>query len=504
MSKSLFVLIKTLSKAEKRVFSENLKVTKRMPFYVKLVTYYSKSEVYSPKLDLKIFKSESPKFVSDCKIKCRDLLYDYLVTLEKNRGIKKQVEYKFKIALMLKNRRQFNEARKLLDRIDLLATKYELLEELVEIKTQKIVLSILIAAETNKLDMSQLKTLAQEKSRAIQRFVDIEESKNDSHIALAMWHLKLGAVFRESEEKQLDEDQFKNLSYTLNVHQKHFFEYMGDNNDTLALQEIEKILELVKQNKEIVLAARLLTVGFVNYLFLYIELCIIFNKEIEIESFLKEFDTIPCHSVKHQWEILNYKMLTGCMYALSRNNPRMAIPWIEEGEQYFKSYDYLKIDNSGNTLFRLFIYFALGKWEECLSYIDKVEVLKTSENTRLTFLNVKLICIYEQNNPYYFNSFIDKNIAQKRKNGIKRSNNTNMNDCIFYVLHGISKQSNNIEKLFKNCLENFGIDNWINRYLIHWFASQFPELLNGVDYPIFLEKYTYKHYDFKAIEERIA
>jgi len=62
MSKSLLDLIKTLSKAEKRVFSENLKHTKRKHYHTKLITTYSKSEEFSLELDKKIFKSPNVSY----------------------------------------------------------------------------------------------------------------------------------------------------------------------------------------------------------------------------------------------------------------------------------------------------------------------------------------------------------------------------------------------------------------------------------------------------------
>lgn len=502
MSKSLFDLIKTLSKAEKRVFSENLRPTKRKSYYIKLVADYSKSEEYSSKLDLKIFKSEGPKFISDCKIKCRNLLFDYLVSLEQNRGVRKQVEHKLKIAIMLKNRRQFHEAIRILDRIDIVATRYEMVEELLEIKTQKIVLSILTASGDRKVDLNYLKLLSKEKNRVLQHFVKKHNARDDARIASVNWHVKIGAILCEQGEHKLGEDQFQNLSINLTMHQKRFFDHMGDKNYKLATKEVEHIIRLTDQNKDIVLEARFLTLAYASYLFLYVELCIILHKKIDIEQVTRQFESIPCHSVKANWETLTNKMVTGCMYALSVSDPAIAIPFIEETKHFFAAHNYLQKDNTGNVLFPLFTYFALGAWEDCLSFIDEIETRKTSADTSSTLLNIKLICIYEKNDHYYFNSLVNKHAAKKRKNGIKTSNYTNFNDCVFYILNNIAQRSNNTEKCFKKVLNSFENDNWRNRYLIHWIVNHFPALLDGDDYRSFLDKNSYQHYDFRRLKTK--
>jgi len=81
MSKNLFDLIKTLSKAEKRMFSENLKKTKRANYYKNLILTYSRSEEYSTELDEKIFINKSTKSIIDYKTSFKNLLYPYLVSL---------------------------------------------------------------------------------------------------------------------------------------------------------------------------------------------------------------------------------------------------------------------------------------------------------------------------------------------------------------------------------------------------------------------------------------
>jgi len=211
----------------------------------------------------------------------------------------------------------------------------------------------------------------------------------------------------------------------------------------------------------------------------------------------KQFDSIPCHSVKERWEILNFKMATGCIHALSINNPDIAIPWIKDTDRFFESYVYLKRDNTGNILFRIFIHFANGAWEECLSLIDKIEINITTASTSATLLNIKLICIYEQNDHYYFNSLINKHTSKKRKSGLKTSNCTKLNDCVFYVLHSIAQRNNNIEECFIKVLKSFEPIDWKTRYFIHWIASA---LLNGDDYRSFLEKNACQHYDFKTLK----
>ncbi len=499
MSKKLFDLIKTLSKAEKRVFSENLRHTKRKSYYIKLVADYSKSEAYSSKLDLKIFKSEDPKFISDCKIKCRNFLFDYLVSLEQNRGVRKQVEHKLKIAIMLKNRRQFHEAIRILDRIDIVATRYEMVEELLEIKTQKILLSILTASGERKVDLNYLELLSEEKNRALQHFVDIHNARDEARIASVNWHVKMGAIRCEQREHKLGEDQFQNFSIILTMHQKRFFDHMGDKNYKLATNELEHIICLTDQNKDIVLEARFLTLSYASYLFLYVELCIVLNKKNDIEQVTRQFDSIPYHSVKANWELLTNKMVTGCMYALSVSAPATAIRFIEETNHFFAAHNYLKKDNTGNVLFPVFTYFALGAWEECLSFIEEIETRKISEDTSSALLNIKLICIYEKNDDFYFKSLVNKHAAKKRKNGIKMSNYTKFDDCVFYVLKSIAHRSNNTEECFKKVINSFENDNWRNRYLIHWIVSKFPALLNGEDYATFLENSAFQHYDFTSL-----
>ncbi len=500
MSKSLFDLIKTLSRAEKRVFSEKLRRTKRMSYYAKLVAVYSKSEVYTPKIDERIFRSETPKFISDCKTKCKHLLCDYLVTLEKNKGIRKQVEQKLKVALMLKNRRQFTEAKKLLEKIELVATRYELLDQLIQIKTQKISISILLGGDNRKLDLDNLKALAQDANRTIQHLANFHNARNNSLLAIANYHINNGTISSESEENKPIEDQFKNLGTTLHIHHKNLYEYLNKENHKNALEETKQIISIIEQHKDIVLDAQIMAMGYHSYLYYYVSLSTMCNAKVDIELILKRFDHISCHSVKMCWEVLTFKKLTACVYALAINNPRIAVPMIEETEQYLKKYDYMQKDNSGNALFPIGVYFALGAWKECLLHIDRTETNIITQKTGSVLSNFKLICIYEQNDHYYFNALVNKLMAKKRKGGAKTSDLKNMNDTIFYILYCMSKKTNNIEAHFKRLLNNFDSGWRFCRYFIHWIACQFPELLNGEDYAAFLEKYGYQHYDFTALK----
>jgi|GEM_PF-1841538 len=500
MSKSLFDLIKTLSRAEKRVFSENLRQTKRMSYYAKLVAVYSKSEVYSLKIDVRIFRSESPKFISDCKTKCKQLLCDFLVTLEKNKGIRKQVEQKYKVALMLKNRRQFNEAKKLLEKIDSIATKYELLELLIQIKAQKISLALLLGSDNRKLDFENLKALIQDKEGTIQHLSNYNNVKDEAVLAAVNYHVNIGAIECESQEEANNEDQFKSLGLTIGKHQEQFFKYLDNKNYKNALIESGKILLLAEQHKNIVLESELLIVGYTNYIFLYVELSCICNRKIDINHVLKKFDNIPCNSVKVRWEILRNKIVTGCIYALSINNPSIAVPWIEKAEQYLKQYYYLREDNTANVLYPICTYFAIGAWEKCLLYIDRIEANITDQNTGSTLFNFRLICIYEQNDLYYFNSLVNKLMARKRKRGAKAGDFKNMNDTVFYILFCMSQKTSALEVHFNRLLNVFDPGYRFYRYFIHWIACQFPDLLNGADYKAFLKKHEYQHYDFTALK----
>jgi len=502
MSKSLFDLVKTLSKAEKRVFSENIKKTKRMHYYIKLVTVYSKHETYSPALDLKIFKSESPKFISDCKAKCKNTLYDYLVTLEKNKGIKKQVEHKLKIALMLKNRKQYEEAKKILEKIDKLATKYELLEELVEIKTQKIIVSMLIVVGKSKIDMDYMKALILDKRKAIEYFVNVHHGTDDIRLALWTWHIKDGALANELGSDKINSDQLKNLSIVLAEYQRKYCEFMGEKKFKAAWDELEQLILLVDRNKDIVIEANLLTFSYAGYLVAYIMLSIILSRRVDIKLVLNQFDSLQYHTVEQQWAILHFKMLASCAYALSLNKPRLAASEIQEMAIFQERHSYLINDNTTNVLYPMFTYFATGNWEECMAFVDKIELNTAPPIVSSAVLNIRLICIYEQNDFYYFNSLINQHMARKRKNGIKISTYSDVNDWTFHILYCLAKKSNNIKVHFKKMLENFNQVEWMFRYMIHWIACQFPELTEDEDYLAFLAQHNYTHYDFKACKKK--
>lgn len=501
MSKNLFDLIKTLSKAEKRVFSENIKKTKRMNYYIKLVTVYSKHEAYSPELDQKIFKSESPKFISDCKAKCKNTLYDYLVTLEKNKGIKKQVEHKLKIALMLKNRKQYEDAKKILEKIDKLATKYELLEELVEIKTQKIIVSMLIATSKSKIDMDYMKALILDKRKAIKYLVDVHHARDDVRLALWTWHIKDGALSNELGNDKINSDQLKNLSIVLTECQRKYCEFMREKNFKAAWDELEHLILLVNQNNDIVIKADLLTFSYAGYLVAYVMLSIVLSKRVDIKLILNQFDSLQYYTVKQQWAIVYYKRMASCSYALSINKPRLAASEMQEMTIFQERHKYLVNDNTANVIYPLFTYFALGNWEECLAFVDTIELSESPPIVSSAVLNIKLICIYEQNDFYYFNSLINQLIARKRNNGVKISTYSDLNDWIFHTLYCLAKKSNNVKVHFKKILENFDQAHWMFRYMVHWVACQFPELTEDEDYLAFLAKHNYTHYDFKAYEK---
>lgn len=168
MSNSLFNLIKTLNKAEKRVFSENVKKTKRKNYYSKLLTIYASSESYSKELDQKVFKNESQKFVSDCKRKLRDSLYQLLVSLEKNKSVQYRIEQLLKTSIMLFERKQYSESKKMIDKVEKLAIKYEAHDFLIPIKTHKIRMVMNHGLRVGEHDMKYIKSLLEDKRKTIE------------------------------------------------------------------------------------------------------------------------------------------------------------------------------------------------------------------------------------------------------------------------------------------------------------------------------------------------
>ncbi len=497
MSKSLFDLIKTLSKAEKRVFSENIKRTKRLQYYKKLMHIYSKSEVYSPELDQKIFRRENPKFIGDCKIKFKDLLHRYLVSLEKNKGLEHQIEQKLKIAQMLFSRKQFVESKKMLKKIDKEANLYELHELIVKIKSLQLDLIMNMSGLSREIDLTYLKGMIADKYKAQDRFVEMQHCYEDGRLKLIETNIDAGLICNKVGKEKLPSDQYKNLRTTFLTGHSRYMGYLMKKNWPSAFDELFNILDLAEKNKKVVLKAKLLGYIHSTYLAAFIELNYMLDKNVNVNKLLHQFDEIIPGSIYEQCTILIDKTVAYSIYALSNNTPQLAVPELKYQETFYKKNNFSQETNFNPYRYYLFIYFAVANWGKCIEYIDKIDKMGGAEWNNSLLQMVRLICIYEQGDRYYFNALIDQHMIKRRKNGVKIKDSSNFTDSVFNVLYYLAKGSKtDLSDPFSKVISTYDYLYMGTRYIIHWIVGNLPKLQNS-EYAAFLKQYDYKHYDFK-------
>lgn len=495
MSKSLFDLIKTLTKAEKRVFSEKVKSTKRKRYYLALISMYSKQEEYSSNLDQKIFKKESAKMISDCKIKCRKLLHEYLVTLENNKGVRAQIEQKYQVANMLINRNLTDEASKIIKKIEQLAVKYEMLEQLIKIRSTRIQLQNNIMASSFKVDLDYMKFLLDEKKKTIDQFVEAEDCGAELRYEFLKAHVTGGYIKNTPNPEQYSSNPVKNIKKTLVKLQATFFSTIHENK-TLALEAVTELIKVTKENREVALSGRTFLVPYTIFLRVYVELSISCKSNLDIELVQQEFDSKQCHTYANKFNLIESKTVAYCLYSLYINDPAFSLPQIQENELFYeesKNQDLrykISLENS------LMVFFALKDWKSCHTYIDKIETFGVSEILRIKAFNLKLICVYEQNDLHYFNSLVERELVKRRKKRIKLKDCKDFLNCVFNFLYYLSKGSTgNYAASFKKINDSFDEMKPENRYFIHWIVYKFPEL-NNTDYQAFLEENKLQHYSF--------
>lgn len=505
MSKSLFDLIKTLSKAEKRVFSEKIKNTKRMQFYTKIVAVYSKSDNYCIGIDRKIFKAENSKFISECKAKCKQLLYNYLVTLERNKAIPHQLEQQLKIAIMLARRKQFDESKKILKKIEPLAVKYECLEVLFKIRNEKLKLARIFCMLNKELDIEYVQSLTEDKKKSFEMYLELDEARDVFHLANLKISLNQHAIVEKSGNQKEEVHQVKKIGFKVLGLMTRFAEYSVVNNHYAALEEVEQLVNFVAENKDIVFKAYLAGLNYPSYILQYLEYALTLNRKVNCVRVLEMFDDIPTNSFMEKITLLNAQTTSYCIYALYENNPQLALAQIAKNEEFFSS-NYIPenrhVVNAINLRFILIVYLALGEWDQCLNYITKMESHKISGWTASLNHLIKLICVYEKKDYHYFNSLINQHMVKRKKNKIKINDCTSFNECIFNLFYYLDKNSKtNLSPHLNKVFETFDYTYMELRYLIHWVVSKFPEL-NNEAYQAFLKKHNYKHFDFNAINKK--
>lgn len=504
MSKSLYDLIKTLSKAEKRVFSENLKKTKRLQFYRKLIIVYSRADAYSSELDQKIFKSEPSKFIGDCKNTFKDLLFRYLVSLEKNKGLEQQIEEKLCIAKMLFRRKQFTESNKILDKIDQLAQIYEFHELMVEIKSFKIIIAHNMGMITKEIDLDYFEALIADKQLAMDRFAQKQIGLNNGWLRSVKTQIKRGATQNKVGKQKVSIDRYKNLKSTFLEKKAELSIYIHDNKLSKAFDTLLFILDLAEQHSKVVLKAKLLGITYPEILATFIELNYMINKNQDIEKFLLRFEDIKPTSIYEQCAYLFDKTIAYSVYALATNTPKTALVEIEKLELFFMDTNFSEAENFSSYSYYLFVFFATKQWDKCIEYIDIVDKKGGAKwNNSLLFL-VRLICIYEKGELYYFNSLIDQFMSKRRKNGVKIKDCSNFTDCTFNVLYFMAKGTKiDLPEQLNHLFATFDVHYRRSRYVIHWIVCQLPALHNA-EYCTFLEQNHLEHYNFQEVQPELG
>jgi len=503
MSKNLFDLIKTLSKAEKRVFAENLKKTKRVHFYKKLMLIYSKSEEYSAELDNKIFKGEHSKFIVDCKIMFKDLLYRYLVSLQKNKGLEEKIEQKLKIAQMLYCRKQFTESEKIVVKIDQQAQIYEFPELMVKIKSLKLKLIFSKISITGETDMTSFNAHVADKFKALDRLVDMEHNYEGSRVILLKFNVESGDVLTKNNTQKLPRDVYKNLRIVFMDKNSEFNRHCINKNWQKAFKTVLYMLDLAEKHKEVVLRGQFMGNFHSTLILNCIALNYQLNKKLDVEKLLNQFDEIIPTSVYAQCTVLSDKTCAYAVHALAINSPEIAIPVIINQKLFYKKNNILPVETCSSYVNYLFVYFAVSNWEKCIEYCNKVDELGGENWSNSLFFIVRLICIHEQGEFQYFDSLVDKFLAKRRKIGVKAKDCSNFTNCIFNVIRYIGKvNKTDLSNHFSKVLNSFDHSLTESRYIIHWMVCQFPNLYNA-EYRAFIDQHQFVHYEFSMVRMKM-
>ncbi len=498
MSQSLFDLVKTLHQGEKKMISEKIRNTKRKQYYTDIITIYSKSEKYLQDLDERIFKSKSPKFISDCKNKCKQLLYDGLLALEANKSLRHQLEQKLKIANILKNRNQFEEALKVLKRIESLAIQYEFLELLGRIRNNKLSTEITYAVERRNIDLDYIRSLIAERQENLNDQIELSHAVDSFRLMELKAAIDNKVLIDRKKKQTFGAVSYKKIKLRLRKLLISYHDNFRKNKATEVLKSLEQIIQLTIANEDVVFKGNMLGGGYVYFMSQYIEYSLFLRKKIDFIGMLEKFEHMPQNTILEQLKVQSCQSDAYCIYALSQNNPAFAIPKIVRLREFVQRHNISYAENFRNLRFSLLIYFALKKWDTCLQFLAQIDYSKTSKWSNQLYFLIKLMCLHEKGDHYYFNAQITQHMTKRRKDKVKLTDGTNFNECMFNILYYLDKGNGiNINRSFNKVLTNYDPHFMELRYLIHWIVSKVKSL-NNDKYRAFLEKNEYKHYDFSV------
>jgi len=438
MSAYLFNFVKTLTKTEKRIFSEGLKDTKRKIFYVKLVSYYNKAESYNADLDKKIFKQKDKKFIIDCKNTFKTLLYKFLVSQEETKDVRLQVEYKLNVANMLYKRNELEEALKILRKLKMQTSKYEFYNLLIKIPHFEITMVRIEGFKSGKMDLEFLNMLESEQKDYVDKYINITKLNNEFNSIVLKGQLNIGSVKNFARKRSKKSNEKIDLRIRLRSAENNFFKYMYAKNWCKSFDQIKDVLSLKKQLKQKLSKNELLENPPLFYYKYTVRIGHLANKKFDFYDTIRKMEELNFKSLLRKARKVCDIASSYCDHALYINDPTFSIEQMEICNQYL-------MDKKNNPfphpygVSRLFSinYFALSKWEKCIAQIDKL--LSDRTDTWYCKLDhiMKLICIYEKGDRHYFNAIFEQHLNKRKKNRRKITNCENISDCLFNILYHI-------------------------------------------------------------------
>lgn len=500
MSEFLFNFVKALNKTEKRLYLKSLNNTKRSNYYKNLILKYGRAEGYAESLDKNIFGELSNSVVSDCKNRLKDSLFHFLTSLQSKASIGGKIKQMLDVVSMLVERRQAEEATKILLKAEKLALKNECYFLLVMIQDKFIAMEESRFYIEDAIDLDYLKKLQKQRNRTIEKYKEEVKSIDELQISTCEYAIIQGYKIPEIS-KSFIPNEFIDFLIPLNKLEAKINRNMINCDDKLTYKYVDELINMIEKDLKVLNRYGWLISSYSRYLFLAVFYGIKLNKGKETSETLLKYDFVKPKTAFSKSRHLNYKTISYCKYAFYINKPCFAIEQIKQFESFYVT-DLSYTLNEVDTLFTaLTLYFANGdfiKCEELVKALSKFDIAAFYQNV---IKMIELVMVYESSDFCYLNSLIKQCENKNRKSKSEKDHVQFYKYFIKTVKALGQKEYNKANAGFKLLYNLFAKDLAFFKYFICWLVSKNIKY-NKENYQLFLEKYEFEHFVYKVKKEK--
>lgn len=491
MSKFLYKFIQSLNKAEKRLFKDSLKSSKRKSYYLEIINEYSAVFPYSIHIDKTIFGSKDNKYISDCKSRLKQALFHFLTEIYHKNNINKKIQNLVSVVQMLIDRFEMKEASKILLKAEKLAIDNEAYYQLMMIQKLKISVAEYTISVGDKIDFNLIKNMQ------LLRYETIENYKqlcavHDKRLTAKLKKFNANQGYSIVKNRSVDLPKIKDkLKIKFGNHQINYNQHLASKKYKSALASLHKIIYILDQNTSLAKSLVLANKHYCIYLSALCYLNVKVGRTDEIPAILKKIESYQPNSILGKLRKDSSLFISTCLYTLATQKIEMGLKFIDEKTDIIKKLT-KKAESINNTIFCVLThYFASNQWNKCLKLIQQVYQKELYKENNYFIPLINLIAVYESNDEQYFFSLLE----QYRNKLNRKTKKEKFVLALVYFLEHIytfDRQliKTNLHKVYLSFEKNIPQQ----RYFIYWIINRFCHLKDE-DYFAFLKAHSFEHYE---------